>query len=114
MIVPRILKDPYTLFPFIISIIFIVVGFSVVYTNLSYVQNLLVIHYDTFNGIDFLGNKSDVLNLLFSGLVMIGLNIFLGRELYLREKFLSYLLAFSTPVFTLLILIGVFAIISIN
>lgn len=111
---PLIVKDKFIILPFIAGLVFLVAGFSVAYIQLADLQNLLIIHFDSFKGIDFLGDKNDVFGILFLGLVVLAVNIFLANILYLRERFLSYLLSFSAALFCLLLLIVVFAIISIN
>lgn len=114
MNIPKIFKDRYAIMPFLASLIIIAIAFLVVFINLGGVQSLLIIHFDSYKGIDFLGNKTDVLNILLFALAIIIINMILARELYFRERFLSYLLSFGSLFFVILILIGIFAIISIN
>ncbi len=114
MVIPRIFKDTKTVLPFGTSFFILVVAFSVAYMNLKNLSNLLVVHFDVYKGIDFLGNKTDVFNVLYFGGIVIILNMILAHSIYLRERFLAYVLAFISPVFSALIFISVLAIISIN
>jgi hypothetical protein len=114
IVTPPILKDEFIVWPFLTAVIFLIVGFSVSYIRLADVQNLLIIHFDSFRGIDFLGDKQDVFGILAVGLAVMTVNGFLANVFYYRERFFSYLLSFSSVVLSLLILIAVFAIISIN
>lgn len=111
---PIILKDRYTLALFLLAALILFFGFSKFYVNLWDSKNLLVIHFDAYRGADFFGTASDVLDILISAVIVLLVNLVLANELYLRERFLSYAIATSTPVFMLLILIAVRVIISIN
>lgn len=101
-------------YPFLISGGLILITLVLAISKLYKVNNLLIMHYDGYKGIDFLGDKNDVYSLIGVSAVMIILNAWLANRVYFRERFLSYLLAFSSFVLSVLILIGVFAIISIN
>ncbi|MHB9019704.1 MAG: hypothetical protein ACYC3G_02420 [Minisyncoccota bacterium] len=101
-------------YPFLISGGLILAALILAISNLYKINNLLIMHYDGYKGIDFLGEKSDVFSLIGITMVMIILNTWLANRVYFRERFLSYLLSFSSLVLSVLILIGVFAIISIN
>lgn len=114
MVTPPIAKDKLIVFPFFAAAVFLAAGFSFTYVKLADLQNLLIIHFDSFRGIDFLGEKKDVFGILAVGLAMLAVNGLLANRLYSRDRFLSYLLSFSSAVAGLLILIAVVAIISIN
>ena len=108
------MRDKFIIFPFVTSLAILIAGFLIAYSNLAEIQNLLIIHFDSFRGIDFLGDKNDVFGILGMGVVVLIINSFLANAFYWKERFLSYLLSFSTAVFSLLLLIAVLAIISIN
>lgn len=114
MTVPAILKDKYAIVIFAAGIILLVIGFSLTYVNFWDSEDILVIHFDKFKGIDFFGNASDVLDILITALFVWIINIILANEFYFKERFLSYLLAFSTLLFIVLILVGVNVIINVN
>lgn len=114
MIVPPIVKDKYTVFPFLVSGALLVTAFSLAYIHLAEIQSLLIVHFDSFRGIDFLGDKNDVYGMVGVGAIALLINSALANIFYFRERFLSYLLAFGTLVLTFLLLIAVFAILSIN
>ena len=82
--------------------------------NFYKTSDLLIMHYDGYKGIDFLGDKGDVFSLIGISAAMVILNVWLANRVYFKERFLAYLLSFSSLVLSILILIGVFAIISIN
>lgn len=97
-----------------ISLALIIVAFGVAYFNLRNVDHLLVIHFTGGQGIDFLGNKIDVYEILFSGLTVFLINIFLTAVFYERIRFFSYFISFFNIFFSTLILIAVGVIISVN
>ena len=109
-----IVKDKFIVIPLVVGLALLIVGFSVAYNQFVGVRNLLIIHFDSFRGIDFLGDKSDVFKILGLGIIVLCLDSFLASVFYWRERFLSYLLTCSTAIFSLLILIAVLAIIFIN
>ncbi|OGY67789.1 MAG: hypothetical protein A3B16_02910 [Candidatus Zambryskibacteria bacterium RIFCSPLOWO2_01_FULL_45_43] len=111
---PAVLKDKYLTSLFLISAILLVISFSFAYVNFSDTFNLLVIHFDSFRGIDFLGDRSDVAAILGTAAVVFLINGLLAHVFYFRERFLSYALAVGTVFFSLLILIGINVIISVN
>ncbi len=61
-----------------------------------YLQNsgqVIVIHFNAFRGIDFLGARADVLGIGFTALFINLLNIALSKFLQSRDKFLAAALA---------------------
>lgn len=109
-----IAKDVYIRSSFIISIILIAIGLVLTYNAFKTTEHLLVIHFDAYRGIDFLGDKSDVFRILYGGGAIVLVNIFLSWLLYSRERFLSRIISFSSVFLSLLILVAVTVIISIN
>lgn len=109
-----IFKDTYIKWSFIISLVLLAVGFALAYNAFKSNVHLLVVHFDAYRGIDFLGDKFDVFGILFSGLAINIINAVISVFLYRRERFLSHLFAFGSAFFSLLILIAVTVIISIN
>lgn len=104
----------FLFYPFLASGGLILASLILAAVNFYKTSNLLIMHYDGYKGIDFLGDKNDVFSLIGIAAVMIILNVWLANRVYFKERFLSYLLSFSSLALSVLILIGVFAIISIN
>lgn len=107
-------KDPFLYLGYFASLSLLLIGFAISYTPLAEESQLLVIHFDAFRGIDFLGDKFDVFNVLWISLLVTLVNFFLSAILYYRERFLSYLIEYFNVFFALLILIAVAVIISVN
>jgi len=95
-----------------IILVFIITG--LVYFGVGSSTNLLIIHFDSYRGIDFFGSRWDVWSMVAIGLVLTLVNFLLIRVLYHRESFLAYCLAFFTIFLLLLILISVAVITIVN
>ncbi len=88
----------------------------VAYVNLINISHLLVIHFDSFRGIDFLGAKSDVLRIFIWATALTFLNFLLSQFFYHRSRLrvFSYFFASFNILLWSLILIVVAVIISVN
>ena len=111
---PIILKDKYLVFSFAAVAIILLISASMTYLNFAGNRNLLVIHFDSYKGIDFFGDNQDVLDIIVTGFIIFLINMALAKAFYFRERFLSYALATATVILAVLILIAVNGIISIN
>ena len=111
---PIILKDRYTSVFFAAALLFLIIAFGIAYVNILDNRNLLVIHFDSYQGADFFGDRRDVADILATGFIIWILNLALASELYFRERILSYILAGSTLLFMVLILAAIRVIIFIN
>ncbi|MEK7089745.1 MAG: hypothetical protein AAB920_02925 [Patescibacteria group bacterium] len=70
--------------------------------NLSYP---VILHFDAFRGVDFIGDMTDFRGIWASGLFITIINAWLGETLFQRERFLSYLFLSANVLIALLILI---------
>jgi hypothetical protein len=114
MIFQNIIKDKYLKILNGLSLFILVLAAVIFCANTGLITTPLIIHYDVYRGIDFLGGQIDVFGIILSTLIMISINLFLSNFLYNRERFLSYLFAFVNLELTLLILIVISVIISVN
>ncbi|MDP3729839.1 MAG: hypothetical protein Q8R26_03810 [bacterium] len=112
--VPAIFKDRHITSFFVVASIFLILSFSVAYVQFADTTNLLVIHFDTYKGIDFFGSTSDVFDVLMTAVIVFIINTALIHVFYFRERFLAYILAVVTAFFTVLIFIGINVIITVN
>ncbi len=111
---PIILKNKSTALFFIAGFLALVTGFSLAYVNILENTNLLVIHFDSFKGADFFGDRRDIVDILVTAAIIWIINFMLANEFYFRERILSYILAISTLLFSVLIFVAVNVIININ
>lgn len=109
-----IFRDKYLRSIFGLSLTTLIVSFVIGYFNFNKIDTPLIIHFDAYRGIDFLGEKTKILGFLISALVMILINMYLSDFLYRRERFLSYVFAFVSLIISILILIALGVIISVN
>jgi len=84
------------------------------YSKLGSTTMPLIIHFEADKGVDFLGGRLEVFGILFSGLIMILINLFLVDFLYHRERFLSHIFSFANLLVAILILIAIAVIINVN
>ncbi len=109
-----IIRDKYLRVVFALSFLILLLASLISYLKFSPMTSSLIVHFDAYKGIDFLGNKIDVFGILLSALVMVLINLFLAEFLYNRERFLSYIFGFVSFGLILLILIAISVIISAN
>jgi hypothetical protein len=74
----------------------------------------LILHFDSYRGIDFLGSRTQVFKIIWSVFFVLLINLFLGWFLYDKHRFLSYIFVFASLWVSVLILIAVSVIISAN
>ncbi len=92
---------------------FIIATFAI-YLNIDKLSSPLIFHFDKLNGIDILGGAIDLWRFLLAGFMIILINVILSYEFYYRERILSYFFLAVNLLFSVLVLIIVFLIVSIN
>ncbi len=96
------------------SLLALLVGFSLYYVTLAGIENLIIIRFTGGRGADFLGTKYDALGMLFSGIVITGLNACLAGILRERNLVLARITSVATLGAVLLIVITISCIITVN
>jgi len=114
MLFSNLIKDKYLRVVAVASLLILFLTALIFYFTLGSITTPLIIHFDAYKGIDFLGSRLDVFGILLSALVMILINLFLSNFLYNRERFLSYIFTFVSLLISILILIAIGVIISVN
>ncbi|MBN2198183.1 hypothetical protein JW698_03310 [Candidatus Wolfebacteria bacterium] len=114
MISLNFIKDKYLCIVGVISILILFLTGVISYLSVDSINSPLIIHFNIYKGVDFLGNWFDILGILIVALVMISINFFLSDFLYNRERFLSYIFGFTSLLISILILIIISVIININ
>jgi hypothetical protein len=74
----------------------------------------VILHYNLFFGVDYLGDYKNIYLIPLSGLIIIIVNSILGHLLYLKEKLASYFLVFIIFIIQVFLLIDSYLIIKIN
>src|ERR1051325_10634212 len=85
--------------------LFIVSGI-ILFINIPRMVSPIILHFDSFNGADIFGNKSDLWMVWFAGIILSGFNIYLGEVLYRRERILSYVFVGSALLISLIVLLA--------
>lgn len=110
----KIFKNKNFIVVFGLSLGFLILAAGIAYIRLAEIKTPLIIHFDAFKGIDFLGNSFDVFNILIVALVIVLINLFLAEFIFDRQYFLSFVFAYISLSVSTLILIAISVIISIN
>jgi len=110
----KIFKNRNFIVIFGVSLGLLILTAGVAFIRFGEITTPLIIHFDVYQGIDFFGGKMEIFGILFSAFVMILINFFLADFLYHRQRFLSYIFSFGSLWITILILISMGVIISIN
>ncbi|KKS25513.1 MAG: hypothetical protein UU85_C0002G0007 [Candidatus Wolfebacteria bacterium GW2011_GWA2_42_10] len=84
------------------------------FLKIGKISGPLIVHFDVFSGVDFLGRRAEIFGILTSAFAIVFLNAFLADFFYNRERFLSYVFSFGSAGLCLLILIAMGVIISVN
>ena len=109
-----ILKDRYLTVIFGLSFLILFIALSIVFFKIGGITNPLIIHFDAYNGINIFGDRVDILGVFASAFAAMLINLFLSNFLYNRERFISYVFSFGSFALSILILIAVSVIISVN
>ena len=99
---------------FAFSIILLIVGLGVSYVKLADVNARLIVHFDQYRGIDFLGSKADVYGMLIAGIAVVLLNLGIALSFYRKDRFITLAAASTSVVVAVLIFIAALAIIANN
>lgn len=114
MKVRELFRDAYLRTTLSMSTLLFIISAVIAYVALKDVDHLLVIHFTNVGGIDFLGTKRDVFEIVATGFLVSFINAFLVTIFYRRIRFFSYLLSSFNIFFAVLILIAVAVIINVN
>jgi len=96
--------------------IFFLLLFTAVFVFLKFFNTSgpIIIHFDFFNGINFVGRKEEVFGILAVDFAIAAINFLLAEFIYQRERFMSYLISFATLVLSILFLMAVAVVSSVN
>jgi hydrogenase-4 membrane subunit HyfE len=91
-----------------------VVSFFITAVIFYDIPHLIIVHFDAFNGIDFLGTKYDVLWICGVAFSMAIINFLLARAFFSRDKFLAWSLSFGNLALMILVLMAILVIVFNN
>ncbi len=88
-----------------ISGVIIVANLIFLFAKLGGLSYPLVLHFDSFHGVDFLGDISDFWGFWLGGIALIILNFFIGEALFRKERALSYVFIAANALLSILLLV---------
>ena len=107
-------KNRFLLVITFLSFTIIAAGLATAFVYFTDPTTPLIIHFSAEKGIDFLGNRSHVFGILGTGLFFVLLNTVLAEILWKKLAILSHILLSSNLLISLLIIINLFSIITVN
>ncbi|KKU91082.1 MAG: hypothetical protein UY23_C0004G0027 [Candidatus Jorgensenbacteria bacterium GW2011_GWA1_48_11] len=109
-----IFKKKILLVLLIVSGALMLFSLGLIYFNIASFGSPVILHFDAFKGVDFLGDRLDVWLIWLSVLLIMILNVLLGEFLFYRERILAYLLIGANLLLALLTLAVSGVIVSVN
>ncbi len=114
MFLLNIIKDKYLRIVLAVSFAaFIITAISASVKFFPHGQ-AIVLHFDPYRGIDYVGSRLDLLGIMLSGFVMLVINFLLADFIYTRERFFSYVLSFGSLLLSMLFVAALSIIASVN
>lgn len=74
----------------------------------------IILHYNLFFGVDYLGNYEKIYLIPLTGLIIIVINSILGHIFYTKEKLVAYFLIFNMLIIQIFLLFAGHLIIKVN
>ncbi len=88
-----------------ISALFLLITIGLVIPKIGGLTYPSIIHFDKWNGVNFLGDQADFLGALLTGVVFIALNVFLSSQLFHKERFVAYFFLTANVLISILLLV---------
>ncbi|MEK7634270.1 MAG: hypothetical protein AAB396_00070 [Patescibacteria group bacterium] len=110
----NIIKDKYLRVVFALSFLVLIFALAEIFLQFNKLSVPLIIHFDTYRGIDFLGGKMEIFGILISSFIAIFINFIFSNFFYYRERFISYGFGLTSLGLSVLILIAVSVIMTVN
>ncbi len=114
MPVSNIIKDKYL--RVILAATFTLFAIIAIVVLVKFVprSDSIVLHFDSYRGIDYVGGRFDLIGIMLSGLVMLSLNFLLADFLYARDRFFAYVLSFASLLLSILFTVMLTIVYSVN
>lgn len=110
----NILKQKILVIFLIVTAVLLLAGFALVYFKVGSLSAPLVLHFDAFKGVDLFGGHANLWRLWGVGALLTLLNAFLGEAFFNKERMLTYLFLGVNILLSLLLLLAISTIISVN
>jgi hypothetical protein len=100
--------------PFLVAACALTIGFSLYYVRFSGTDNLIVLHFGAGRGADAIGEANTILGMLGVGTAITIVNLALKTALWRKNRGLADATGYVAATASLLILIAILGIISVN
>lgn len=96
------------------SVIILGIAAAIAYNGLAGLTSPLIANYDIFHGVNLIGSKVLIYNVIGIAFAIICINYLISRAMLSRSIFLAYFVAVGTVIVSLVVLIGVSVIVRFN
>lgn len=114
MFLPNIIKDKYLRVVLAASFGLFAIIVVVILAKFLPRSESIVLHFDSYRGIDFVSSRLDLVGIMLSGLVMLALNFLLADFIYTRDRFFAYVLSFASLLLSILFTVMLTIVYSVN
>lgn len=114
MFVPNLVNDKYLRVVLAVTFALHTIISAIVLVKFLPRRESIVLHFDAYRGIDFVGGRLELVGILLSGFVMLALNFLLADFLYARDRFFAYVLSFASLLLALLFFVAMIVVYSVN
>lgn len=97
-----------------VSVLLLLSSFIVISRNVADLPSSIIIHFDSINGVDRFGEKTDLWNIWFMVALFSIINFFLGFRLFFRERIFTYILFGTNAFLAFLLLVIAATIVAVN
>ncbi len=88
-----------------INILFLAVSLALAISGAGKLTYPSIIHFDKWNGVNFLGDESDFWGIFLTGVAFTLMNAFLALKLFYKERVTAYLFLAANILISILLLI---------
>lgn len=103
----KLINDKYLKYVLAFTGVFYIASVILSFVKFYKRSTPIIIHFDSFKGIDLTGSRTDIFTFLILVLIMIVINFWIAEFIYNRERFLSYIFIFTTLVLGVLSFVAV-------
>ncbi|MEX2436817.1 MAG: hypothetical protein WD471_01475 [Candidatus Paceibacterota bacterium] len=97
-----------------LSVLLLITSFILILINVGDLSYPLILHFNSYEGVNLTGEASSLWSILIVAVLVVVLNFFIGNSLFKRERMMAYLIFAINVIISIVTLISVAQIISIN
>ncbi|OHB22602.1 MAG: hypothetical protein A2939_04290 [Parcubacteria group bacterium RIFCSPLOWO2_01_FULL_48_18] len=114
MNMPSIVKNRNLLVIFSIAFVLWCIAAGLAFFNFSSIASPLIIHFDVYRGLDFLGSRGHIFNIIIIAFVLLVTDCLLASVLLETEKILSYYIGFFSMFINAVVLMVILVLMNFN